>query len=70
MNCSSIRGFMCLIRKLDHLLDYLLLVIKYCGNEVSNCGNLFEGDHVLPAGSGNWGLSDRGSDLRCQLVLG
>ena len=44
----------------------MLVVIESRGNELSNCGNLIEGDHDQLAGLGNWGLSVRGSDLRCQ----
>ena len=66
MNCSSIKGFDCLIGKISYFLDYLLVVIESRGNELSNCGNLIEGDHDPLAGLGNWGLSVRGSDLRCQ----
>ena len=66
MNCSSIKGFDCLIRKISYFPNYLLVVIESRGNELSNYGSLIEGDHDLLAGLGNWGLSVCGSDLRCQ----
>ena len=44
----------------------MLVVIEYRGIELSINGNLIVGDHDPLAGLGNWGLSDRGSDLRYQ----
>ena len=66
LNCSSIRVLIVKLGGLAIFLIFILVVIKYRGNGLSITGNLIEGDHDPLAGLGNWGLSDRGSDLRCQ----
>ena len=66
LNCSSIRVLIVKLGGLAIFLIFILVVIKYRGNGLSINGNLIEGDHDPLAGLGNWGLSDRGSDLRCQ----
>ena len=66
LDCSSIRVLFVKLGSLITFLIFMLVVIEYRGSELSINGNLIEGDHDPLAGLGNWGLSDRGSDLRCQ----